>query len=84
MALVYDDGGNLAGWDDDGQDEHDNAGYVREGSRERMEFLAEHPEWAIRYVSEFGYFEATRDEPNTIMTDYNLPALLRRAEAAAQ
>lgn len=74
MPLVYDNG-TLIGWTDDECS-------IRPGSRERLEFLAEHPEWSIRFVKSFGYFQAVRDEPNTIITDYDLPALLTRARAA--
>lgn len=56
---------------------------IRPGSRERLEFLAEHPEWDIVFVRTYGYFQATRDYPNTIITDYDLSALLARASDAA-
>lgn len=57
---------------------------IRPGSHERLEFLAEHPEWRITFIQVYGYFEAVRDEPNTIITDYDLLALLDRARKATE
>lgn len=48
----------------------------------KEKFLAEHPEWSIVFVRSGGYFEATRDEPNTVITDYQLRCLLDRVERA--
>jgi hypothetical protein len=45
-------------------------------------FLAAHPEWSIVYVRSAGYFEASRDNPNTVITDYELRFLLDRVEKA--
>lgn len=50
---------------------------IRPGSRDRLDFLAEHPGWDVRYVPAYGYFEVTG--PDGILTGYDLPALLSRA-----
>lgn len=50
--------------------------------KRKEEFLAEHPEWSIGYVKSEGYYLATRDEPNTVITDYRLECLLDRVERA--
>ena len=48
----------------------------------KEKFLADHPEWNIVYVKSAGYFEASRDDPNTVITDYQLQHLLDRVEDA--
>lgn len=50
----------------------------------KEKFVADHPEWSIAYVRSAGYFEAVRDEPNTVITDYDLCALLDRVERATE
>jgi hypothetical protein len=50
----------------------------------KEKFLAAHPEWTIVYVKSAGYFEASRDDPNTVITDYQLQHLLDRVENATR
>lgn len=52
--------------------------------KRKLEFLEKHPEWDIVYVKSMGYYEASRDEPNTVITDYRLEFLMNRVEQATQ
>lgn len=53
----------------------------------KMAFLKEHPEWQIGFVRREGapgYHEAVREDPNTMITDYDLGQLMQRVEAATE
>lgn len=50
--------------------------------KRKLAFLEAHPEWEIGYVRSQGYYEATRDDPNTVITDYRLDFLMDRVERA--
>lgn len=50
--------------------------------KRRAEFEACHPEWTITFVRSMGYYEGTRDDPNTVITDYDLRHFLDKLERA--
>lgn len=54
----------------------------RDNVKWKLDFLQAHPEWSIGFVRSMGYHEATRDEPNTVITDYDLGNLMRRVTLA--
>lgn len=54
----------------------------RDNVKWKLEFVEAHPEWSIVFVRSQGYYEAVRDDPNTIITDHDLGLLMRRVERA--
>lgn len=52
--------------------------------KRKLAFLEAHPEWSIVFVRSMGYYEAVRDDPNTVMTDYDLSLLMDRVEQATR
>lgn len=49
----------------------------------REEFERSHPEWSIRFVRWMQYWEGTRDNPNTVITDHDLGTFLDKLERAS-
>jgi hypothetical protein len=50
--------------------------------KRKLEFLEQHPEWAITFVRSAGYHEAVREEANGIMviTGYPLEYVMNQIE----